>query len=314
MSQTIGSSAVQAQAEQGTLSAIAREATEARGMVEAARAFPREEAKAFITLDRSCKRIKFANKATYSFPRGGAEVSGPSVQLAREAARVWGNVTYGIRIVSDDDERVHLQGWAWDMETNARVTVEDKFRKLIQRKIWNPETKQKELQWIEPDERDLRELINRRGALAERNAILKVLPTDLIEDAQDTCAATILDDSRGQLGENREETIKALILAFSGLAVTPAMLEEFLGYPLEILEPDGLATLRKVYRSLKDGNSRRGDHFNVAEPKRAKEKADELTDMVKGRSQAKQETPVEEAQEGATESWDDDLEGGDFDA
>jgi len=283
---------------QGTLQVMAREAVEARGMVEAAKAFPRETASAFLALKHSCERIGFADRASYSFPRGGNRISGPSVALAREAARCWGNVTYGVRIIEDTDEHVHLQGWAWDMETNTRVTAEDKFRKLIQRK----DKKTGETLWVKPDERDLRELINRRGALAVRNAILQVLPRDLIDDALDRAEYTIVADSQGNLKENRQATIKKLVEAFDEFGVSPKMLEERLGHGLDEIDGEELADLRQIYRSLKDGNTRRGDHFDLrGNGKAASEAADEITQKVKGKRGKKKapepESPAEDEQE-----------------
>jgi len=131
--------------------------------------FPRDERKAWEGLLATCQRPAFAEKATYKFPRGNADVTGPSVNLAREAARVWGNIRYGVDILRDDEHSVHLRGWAWDAQTNNKTSLDASFRKLIYRKKGG---------WVKPDERDLRELINRHGAFLERNCLLKLLPLD----------------------------------------------------------------------------------------------------------------------------------------
>ena len=46
-------------------------------------------------------------------------------------------------------------------------------------------------EWTVPDERDLRELTNRRGAICVRNAILALVPPDLVEDAMATADQTL---------------------------------------------------------------------------------------------------------------------------
>ena len=75
-----------------------------------ARRFPRSEQGAYAALLRSCGRTSFAEEASYSFPRGGSSVEGPSVRFAREAARVWGNIRYGLDILRDDDDCALDQG------------------------------------------------------------------------------------------------------------------------------------------------------------------------------------------------------------
>lgn len=267
---------------QSTMSVMVRESTEARGAIEAAKAFPRDANASFVALGVACKRPAFAEKANYKFPRGGKPVTGPAVGLAREAARCWGNLTYGIRIISMTDDQVHLQGWAWDMETNARVTVEDIFRPLIQRKDKNTGA----TNWIIPDERDLRELINRRGALAERNAILKVLPADLIADAREWCYKTADAWAAGELEKRRDDVVREMLMAFEALGVSQERIEERLGHPLSEIDAAELSDMRQVYNSLKDGNSRIHDHFDYAAP------SDSLADELN------EEPEVEEDEDG----------------
>lgn len=240
----------------GTLAVIQREKSEIESAIVIAKRFPRDEAACYTRIIRSCERPGFAEGARYAFPRGGTTVSGPSVQLAREMARCWGNIRFGLRIVSVDDDQVHIRGYALDVETNNYVEAEDRFAKLVQRKQ-NGRTV-----WVEPDERDLRELVNRRGAIVVRNALLQVLPPDVTEDAQRTAEATLRKAAKGELTQDRQAAIRRLALAFDGLGVTTEMLTEHLGHDLEIITEDELTSLRAVYTSIKDGNTRRGDHFD----------------------------------------------------
>src|SRR5690606_35974269 len=115
-----------------------------------------------------------------------------------------------------DDEQVHIRGYALDLETNTYAEAEDRFAKLIQRKR-NGRT-----QWVEPDERDLRELVNRRGAICVRNAILQVLPADVIEDALRQSEETLRKAAAGELKQDRAGAIRRLALAFDELGVSTA--------------------------------------------------------------------------------------------
>jgi hypothetical protein len=171
---------------------------------------------------------------------------------------VWGNNRYGLEIVRDDEKSRQIRGWAWDLETNTKVSAEDDFRKLIQRKGRNgqPTT------WVRPDERDLRELTNRRGAICVRNSVLQLLPKDLIEDALEKCRETL----RTQAQKDPDAARKKIILAFSELNATPVMLEAKLGHSLSEASPAEIAELRSIYKSIIDGNSSWAEYVKPKEP------------------------------------------------
>lgn len=236
--------------------AAAEKQFEIQSAIIIAKKYPRNEEAAFEKLMKASLRPSFADDAAYSFPRGKTSVEGPSVNLAREAARVWGNVRFGLDIIRDDDESRQIRGWAWDMETNTKVTAEDDFKKLIQRKG------DKGTFWVKPDERDLRELTNRRGAILVRNCLLQIVPKDLIEDAMDRCKETL----RSGATKDPEAARKKIILAFSEISVTPEMLEQLLGHKIAEASPAEIEELRKVYKSIADGNSNWSEYV---QPKKA---------------------------------------------
>lgn len=261
--------------EVGGIAAVAREQSEIQAAIISAKKFPRNEAGAYTKIIKSMERPAMAEDAAYDFPRGGKSVIGPSVRLARECARCWGNCRYGTRIVSIDDEFVHIKGYALDLETNSYVESEAKFAKKIQRK--NKQTGV--TQWIEPDERDLRELINKHGAIALRNALLQILPSDVVEDAlskaKDTCRKVAAGDLKG----NRDQTVKNLALAFDEFSVSVEMLEEYLRHPLAAVTPEEVTALKGVYKSMRDGNTKREDHFKFVENKSADSLNKKLNDL-----------------------------------
>ncbi len=236
----------------GAVSAIAREEAELKAAIIVAKRFPRNETAAYTKLLKSCERPSFAEEAIYVFPRGGEMIDGPSVDMAREAKRCWGNMRSGIRIVSKDEEYVHLKGWAVDLETNNYAEEEAKFRRLIFRKKGG---------WIVPDERDERELTNRIGAIAERNSILHVLPPDVIDDAQRQAEETKRKAASGEIKQNRQDAIRRLARFFFELQVTVEMLESFLKHPLDQLTEEEMTKLRGIGKSIRDGNSRPSEYF-----------------------------------------------------
>lgn len=233
--------------------------SEIKAAIVLAKKFPRDEARTYGSLMKSCQRITFAEQAFYSFPRGSVTVEGASVNMAREAARTWGNIRFGLDIVRDDEESRKIQAWCWDLETNLKVTAEDDFKKIVFRKKGG---------WIKPDERDLRELTNRRGAIAVRNCILQVIPKDFIEDAMVKVKKTLRDG----VSENLETTIKKMIVTFDGLGVSTEKLERKLGHKIMESTPDEIVELRAIRNSINDGNTKIAEHFSNEEEKEEKPK------------------------------------------
>jgi hypothetical protein len=260
--------------------AMMEKQTEIQGAIIVARRFPRNEEAAFERLMRSSRRTSFAEEAEYSFPRGGATVTGPSVSLAREAARVWGNIRYGLEIVLDTSEERHIRGWAWDLETNTKVAAEDFFAKLIQRKQKGGGG----AQWVKPDERDLRELTFRRGAILVRNCLLQLMPRDLIEDAREQCRTTLAK----QAAQDPDAARKAVLRAFSEINVTAEQVQTYLGHPVGQSTPEEIAELRAVYQSIRDGNSTWAEY--VKRDEAAAPQADQLDDLRPGVTASPTET------------------------
>ena len=127
--------AVEAIAESaGELATVTREQSEIQSAIISAKRFPRNEQTAFVRAVNAFTRFTMAENATYNFPRGGKTIEGPSVDCARELARIWGNIRYGLRVVKSDGDRLHIKAYALDVETNTYVEAEDEFSKLIQRK------------------------------------------------------------------------------------------------------------------------------------------------------------------------------------
>jgi hypothetical protein len=243
--------------------AAAEKQFEIQSAIAIARRFPRKEEDAYAKLMLAADRYMFADSASYEFPRGKVKneetgrwvdniVTGPSVYLAREAARIWGNIRYGIEVIRDDADSRQIRGFAWDLETNVKITAEDDFKKLKMKKKYDPKTREQiGVDWIVVDERDLRELTNRRGAILIRNCILQLIPQDYIDDVRDACDLTIEKGIR----EDIETAKKKIIVSFARISVTPDMLEAKLKHPLGESSPAEIADLRRIYKAIADGQA-----------------------------------------------------------
>jgi hypothetical protein len=265
---------------------------EIEGALIVAKRFPRDEDRAYQAILRSSQRFTFAEDAQYSFPRGGEKIQGPSIYFAREFARLWGNIRHGCDILFDDETRRTIRAWAWDLQTNVKVHSDDAFQKLIFRKRGGPDGKGG---WIVPDERDLRELTNRRAAIAKRNCILELLPSDMIQDAISQCEETV----QKKVKEDPDAVRKAILKGFGTLNVTAEDLKAFLGTDVAKASPAQLAELRKIYKSIADGQSTWSDYQAAARDAQAGQpgasRSDKVAEKLKrkaGKSEATDPPPA----------------------
>lgn len=274
---------------------------EIQSAIVIAKRFPRDEDGSYARIIKACKRISFAGDCTYSFPRGGTNVSGPSIYLAREFARVWGNIRHGCDIVHDDDNSRTIRAWAWDLETNVRVHADDTFQKSIFRKRVNATDEVVRTvaggAWIRPDERDLRELTNRRAALAKRNCLLELLPSDMVEDAIREAGATI---EKG-VKEDPDGARKAIVKGFTGIGVSPEQIAQYLGHPIAQSSPAEIAELRKTWKAISDGQttwaavtaekSGKADPDKNSQPPSDKSKVQQMEEELKTKGKKKPDAP-----------------------
>jgi hypothetical protein len=233
---------------------VARAQAEIQVQAVLARRFPRDETRARTELAKAVKGAGFAEDAYYTFPRGKREIFGASINLAREFARRWGNIRWGFRAYDSADHRVRtIEAFAWDLETNNFATSQDTFARLHQRKNDAGDT-----EWVEPDERDWREVTERRGAIQVRNCILRLAPRDLIDGLVDDARQTI---RRGEDEKPIEVRRTECLAAFEAMAIYAKDLGGYLGHALNEATPDELVELRGVWKSIRDGATSRDDYF-----------------------------------------------------
>lgn len=160
---------------------VNRQTQEVQGAIFMAKKFPRDEYEAIEKIRRSCQRATLAEQAIYSYPRGGQNVSGPSVRLAEALAQNWGNIDYGIIELEQKDGKSEMMAYAWDLETNTRVT-----------KIFGVEHKRdtRNGSYALTDSRDIYEATANFGARRMRACILGVIPGDVVDMAVNECKET----------------------------------------------------------------------------------------------------------------------------
>ena len=227
-----------------------RAVAEAQAAMVVARMNPRDEMTAYNKIMKACKRKSLAERATYAYKRGGQLVTGPSIRMAEVLARHWGNMTFGLREIARRSGESEMEAYAWDLETNTKVSRGFTVKHIRERKQGN----------IGLDsERDIYELTANQGQRRVRACILELIPGDIVEAAEDQCKKTI---EHGD-GTPIEDRIRKMIAAFDEQGVTKEMIEGFLGHKAEAMVAQQLVRLTEIYRSIRDGIGKREDFFRV---------------------------------------------------
>ena len=239
---------------QSTAVEQARAVAEVQAAVMVAQSVPRDRGRAEAEMREACGRLSVANRAFYSLPRSGQKIEGPTVHIARELARIWGNVDYGVRELRRDDEAgvSEIQAFAWDQQSNVRST----------RTFIVPHAKTVGTRGDKRIERivDLGDIyLNNQnvGARAVRECIFTILPVYFAEDAQDICRATLRDGE----GEPLSERITKMIAAFKTLGVNEARIEARTGSKRTAWTAGDLADLLVAYQSIGRGEATAAEMF-----------------------------------------------------
>ena len=249
---------------QGTVAIEASRAiAEAQGKLVIAKRFPRDEVQAYNRVAQACQRKGIAEKAFYSYNRGGGTVSGPTIRFAEELARCWGNIDYGIKELSQDEGKSEMQAYAWDLETNAQSV--QNFTNPHIREVGG---KAKML----TSQRDIYEINANMGARRLRSRILAILPTDLVDMAINECKKTLA----GNNDEPLIDRVKKMIVAFGKIGVTQEQIEKRLGRKVDTMTIDDFTDYIGIYNAIKQGESKIAEWFE------AEKVASDLTDALKG--------------------------------
>jgi hypothetical protein len=233
---------------QSTMVEQSRAVAEVQAAVMVAQACPRDQVQAWEEMRQACSRKGLAERAFYKVPNRG---SGPSVHLARELARIWGNVDYGVHELSRDDEaaRSEIRAYAWDQQTNVRSSRT--FQVPHARMAKGVRTPLTDLGDVYLNNQNI-------GARAVREAIFTVLPADFVAEAQDLCRATRKDGDGKPLVDR---IASAISLFTSEHGVTEPRLTAYVGRPRGRWTAGDLADLTVVHGSLRRGESRAEDVF-----------------------------------------------------
>ena len=235
----------------GTEMAVGRQAQEVQAAMVIAKRFPRDEYEAMGRIMKACKRKTLAEQASYTYPKGGQIVTGPSIRLAEAIAQGWGNIDYGIIELDQKDGKSEMMAYAWDLETNTRST---KIFTVAHVRDTKKGSK------VLTDGRDIYELSANMGARRMRACILAVIPGDVVDVAEEECKKTLA----GAHKEPLEDRLRSMLQAFDEeFSVDKTMIEKYMGYVITRFSEQDFVKLRGVFKALRDGMAKREDYFEV---------------------------------------------------
>lgn len=247
---------------------------EVQAAIFMARQFPRDEIRAQKKIMEAAKRLSLAEKAIYCYPRGGQQIKGPSIRTAETIAKYWGNLSYGIKELSQSasEHSSEMMAFCWDMESNVRVERIFKVPHIR-------DTKQGAK--LLTDARDIYEKTANDGARRLRAAILEVLPADVVEDFIKACEKTIEGSSDLPL----KDRLANMLTKFEDLGVTQEMIEQRIGTKIDNFIPKNLVDLGSIYNSIKNNFAPIEQYFDM--PNAAEKQAQDMTKTIKSKSGGK---------------------------
>lgn len=227
-----------------------REIAEVQSKLIVARMNARDKIKAQDRILAECTRVSLAEKALYSYARGGSEITGESIRLAEVMAQNWGNFEFGIRELDQRDGESTVEAYAWDLETNVSQ------RKTFQVPHLRYTKSKGNVKLSDP--RDVYEMVANQGARRMRACILGVIPGDVREAAVKQCEETLNNKVK-----ITPELIQSLLTKFSEFNVSKEMIEKRIQRHIEAITPGHVFHLGKIYNSLKDGMSGSDEWFDT---------------------------------------------------
>ena len=211
-----------------------------------------------------CMSKETAESCRYAKPTGGKMITGASVHLARIVVQQYGNIKVQQRIREITHGTIIAEAVAFDMETNYAVSVEAR-RSIIGK----------------TGQRFMDSVIETNAmaimAIAERNAILKVIPKSIID--------SVYNESFKFANGDLSDKAKLLIAATNSFeffvrdyGVTEDQILNSIGLKTkEAIKADHVITLRGFKQSLKDKEITPEELFGIPEKKeRAADKPDPI--------------------------------------
>ena len=238
-------------ASQATAIEQSRAVAQVQGALIVAQRRPRDTMAAAQRMREACENERLAEKAFFSYNRGDGVVSGPSIHLATELARCWGNLDHGVVELDRDDERgiSEMQAYCWDLETNLRIS-----NTFI---VPHKRDKSGGKFTLLTDNRSIYENNANNAARRLRECIFRAMPRAFSEEAQELCRHTLETGGGEDIAVRREK----LVEAFASINISARRVSKRVGKAIDKLSAFDLGELRIAYRSITTGEALASELF-----------------------------------------------------
>lgn len=228
-----------------------RATAEVHGAIVVAQQVPRDINRAVSEMELSCSRSTMAERAFFTYRRAGSQITGPSVHFARELARCWGNMQYGLSQLHRSDERgeTEMLAWAWDVQMNTRAETRF-FVKHVRDRSGGEVV-------VLTDQRDIYERLTNDGARRLREMILNLLPEWFVEEGK-RIAYRALEAGDGTSLEDR---IAKAVEAWESKGISAKRLEARIGKPRVAWAVEDVALLSVIWGALTRGETTVAEEF-----------------------------------------------------
>lgn len=208
---------------------------------------------------KDAMRPSFANCAIYHKPIGKG-VEGPSIRFVEAALRAMGNTYIETAVTFDDLEKRIVRVSVTDLETNTYYNQDVTVQKTVERTSLKPGEKAisqrmnsyGKITYTVPATDD--DILNKTNALiskAVRTLGLRLVPGDLVDEA----LWYVRETMKRQDAQDPDAAKRNIIDAFAQLGITVDALKEYLGHSLDIVAPAEIGELRKIFSTLRDGET-----------------------------------------------------------
>lgn len=210
--------------------------------ISTAKAYPRsikkstESCIAIVTIDQET-----AKTCTYSVPRGGKAITGPSVHLAKILAQQWGNLRIESKVVGIDATHVTSEAVCFDLETNLAIKTQVKRSIVGRTGRFNDDM--------------ITVTGNAANSIALRNAIYAIIPRPVVDKVYNAAKQTITGDisDKNKLLVARKKVVDGLRDTYS---VTDEEILSAIGKAaVDHITGDDLVVLIGIGTAIKDGDT-----------------------------------------------------------
>ena len=192
---------------------------------------------------------KTASTCSYSLPKGGKQIKGPSVHLARIIAQLYGNLRMEVYASNITATTVSATAVAFDLESNYAVKIEA-VRKILDKygKRYNEDMVNTTMQAA--------------MAVAERNAIFKIIPKSIIDQIYEAAQRKLTGDlsTEEKLIAKRKEVISFFKKTYD--VEEKEILKLYGKQTFSQITAEDIASLRGFVQALKDGDTTIDDTFD----------------------------------------------------